>query len=154
MSRTSTKVSPLEAHLGFWLRFLSNHVSARFEKSLQIFDITVPEWVALRTLYERPGVTHAELIEALGMTKGAVSKVITRLESKGLAQRRLAEDKAREQILLLTARGRRLVPKLAACADENDQFFFGDIRKSQRAELLALIRELVRRHELKAVPIE
>lgn len=32
---TDTPPSSLEAHLGFWLRFVSNHVSARFQQQLE-----------------------------------------------------------------------------------------------------------------------
>ena len=83
--------NPLDAHLGFWLRFVSNHVSARFQKLLEAQGTTLTEWVALRTLFDKPHTTHAELIDALGMTKGAASKVISRLEEKGLALRQQAE---------------------------------------------------------------
>ncbi len=145
-------ISSLEAHLGFWLRFVSNQVSSRFEKQLEAHGISVTEWVAMRTLYQRSGVTHTELIDALGITKGAASKVISRLESKTLAERRLAEDSAREQALCLTDKGNRLVPKLAVLADENDAFFFSHLSDVQRSELMSLMRELVRHHGLKQVP--
>lgn len=59
---------PLEAHLGFWLRFVSNHVSQRFHPLLEGEGVTVTDWVALRTLWTNPQTTHAQLIEALGMT--------------------------------------------------------------------------------------
>lgn len=146
--------SSLEAHLGFWLRYVSNHVSSRFEKLLAEHQISVTEWVALRALFDQPGTSHAALIEALGMTKGAASKVISRLESKGLAERRALEDSARGQALALTAAGQALVPILAACADENDAHFFGHLPAERRAELMALCKELVRHHQLKTVPTE
>ncbi|MFG0722029.1 MarR family winged helix-turn-helix transcriptional regulator [Pseudomonas sp. GLN_6] len=150
---SSLTVSPLDAHLGFWLRFVSNQVSARFEKQLEQHDITLSEWVALRTLYERAHTTHAELITALGMTKGAASKVVTKLQGKGLAERPLAEDRAREQRLLLTAAGHSLVPKLAALADENDLLFFGHLSDAQRAEMMSLMQDIVLRQNLTQVPI-
>ena len=78
--------SALEAHLGFWLRSVSNHVSSRFASLLEAQACSVTEWVALRTLFDRREATHAELIQALGMTKGAASKVVSRLEEKGLAK--------------------------------------------------------------------
>jgi len=108
-TRTKHTPSPLEAHLGFWLRFVSNHVSIRFQQLLEDKGVTVTEWVALRTLWSQDETTHAELILALGMTKGAASKVVSRLEEKGLAERRLAEGRAREQCLALTAAGKALV---------------------------------------------
>jgi hypothetical protein len=35
------------------LRFVSNHVSLRFRQLLEAKDVTVTEWVALRTLWLR-----------------------------------------------------------------------------------------------------
>ena len=111
--KAKTTPSPLEAHLGFWLRFVSNHVSIRFQQLLEEQGVTVTEWVALRTLWSRDEATHAALIQALGMTKGAASKVVSRLEEKGLAERQAVEGRGREQSVSLTAAGKALVPKVA-----------------------------------------
>ena len=144
--------APLEAHLGFWLRFVSNHVSTRFQALLEARGVSVTEWVALRTLLAQRETSHAALITALGMTKGAASKVISRLEEKGLAQRQLAEGRAREQVLVLTAQGRALVPRLAALADANDAHFFGHLPAPERQALMDTMQALVQHHQLKEVP--
>jgi DNA-binding MarR family transcriptional regulator len=96
--------------------------------------------------------TNAELIDAMGITKGAASKVISKLEAKGLANRNLAKDSLREQVLYLTDKGNKLVPKLAALADENDARFFGHLTDSQRQNLKALMKDLVIHHQLKQIP--
>jgi DNA-binding MarR family transcriptional regulator len=147
-----TAPSPLEAHLGFWLRFVSNHVSTRFQQLLEEKGVSVTEWVALRTLWSQEATTHAALIEALGMTKGAASKVVSRLEEKGLAERKLADGRAREQSLGLTATGKVLVPQLAALADANDTHFFGHLPAAERAALRQSMQALVRHHQLKEIP--
>lgn len=153
MSRSRpVSASPLDAHLGFWLRYVSNHVSGRFQTLLEAEGVTVSEWVALRTLLEQPR-THGELIQALGMTKGATSKVLTRLEDKGLASRELAEGRAREQVLSLTALGLRLVPRLAKLADDNEARFFGHLDPAQRDALKTLLRDLVQHHQLHELPV-
>ncbi len=144
--------APLDAHLGFWLRFVSNHVSTRFQRQLESRGATVTEWVALRTLWAEEETGHAQLIEALGMTKGAASKVVTRLEEKGLAARRLARGSARDQALVLTAAGRALVPRLAALADANDEHFFGRLAAPERQALMSAMRALVQHHQLKDIP--
>ncbi|MBL8389853.1 MAG: winged helix-turn-helix transcriptional regulator [Hydrogenophaga sp.] len=149
---TATATSPLEAHLGFWLRFVSNHVSQRFQQQLEAQGVTVTEWVALRTLLAHGEGSHASLIDALGMTKGAASKVISRLEEKGLAQRQRVDGNAREQLLVLTARGRALVPRLAKLADANDEHFFGHLPASEREALVAAMQALVQHHQLKQIP--
>jgi len=144
--------APLEAHLGFWLRFVSNHVSIRFQQMLEEKGVTVTEWVALRTLWSQDETTHAELIQALGMTKGAASKVMSRLEEKGLAGRQLAEGRARAQCLALTTTGKALVPKLAALADANDDHFFGHLPAAERQALTQAMQDLVQHHQLKELP--
>ncbi len=152
--KTKIAPSPLEAHLGFWLRFVSNHVSMRFQQLLEERGVTVTEWVALRTLWSQDETTHAALIQALGLTKGAASKVVSRLEEKGLAVRQLAEGRAREQSLRLTAAGKSLVPKLAALADANDAHFFGHLSVRERRALTKAMQALVQHHQLKDIPTD
>jgi len=154
MKKPASPASPLEAHLGFWLRSVSNHVSSRFRLLLEARGCTVTDWVALRTLFDRTETSHAELIHALGMTKGATSKVISRLEEKGLAKRLLAAGSAREQTLKLTAKGRQLVPRLAALADENETHFFGHLAERERKALMDTCRTLVAYHGFQSPPLD
>ena len=149
----TSSASPLSAHLGFWLRFVSNQVSAEFEHAVESRGVSVSEWVALRTLFDQAGTTHAALVAALGMTKGAVSKVVSRLQDKGLVTRASHEADARAQVLALTRAGRALVPALARDADANDERFFGHLPARQRRELMALLQELVRLHRFEQVPV-
>lgn len=153
ISKSTSSPSPLEAHLGFWLRFVSNHVSISFQQLLEAKGVTVTEWVALRTLWAQDETTHAELIQALCMTKGAASKVVSRLVEKGLAERQLADGRAREQFLVLTSVGKALVPKLAALADANDDHFFGHLPSEERSALMKAMQALVQHHQLKHIPI-
>lgn len=150
---TQATVSPLDAHLGFWLRFVSNHVSGRFQKLLEAQGVSVTEWVALRTLLDKPETAHADLIAALGMTKGATSKVVSKLEEKELVVRRLAEGSAREQVLALSPEGRALVPRLAELADQNDEHFFGHLGLQERQALMQTFQRLVEYHQFNEVPV-
>lgn len=149
MARRHQTVSPLDAHLGFWLRFVSNQVSAGFSAELAARGVSVTEWVALRSLYDGIDASHGSLVDALGMTKGAVSKIVARLRERGL----VAHAGARAQGLALTPAGRALVPKLAACADANDARFFGHLDDARREALLALLKEMVQVHQMKDVPL-
>ena len=113
-------ISNLQTHLGYWLRLVSNSVSDSFARQLEQHGVTVSEWVALRLLYDLPDATHADLTQRMGLTKGAVSKVIARLQEKQLLSRQGDADDARALRLRLTAAGEELVPRLAALADAND----------------------------------
>lgn len=146
--------SKLEAHLGFWLRYVSNHVSERFQRLLAEKDCSVTEWVALRTLFEKPETTHAELIAALNITKGAVSKVVSRLVKKKWVKRGYSKESNREQILSLTTTGISLVPLLASEADQNEKHFFGHLTKTEREALIKIFENLVSHHHLKEIPLK
>jgi DNA-binding MarR family transcriptional regulator len=147
-------VSPLGAHLGFWLRFVSNHVSHAFKRKVEGLGVTVAEWVVLRQLLGQAGTAPSRLADELGLTRGAVSRLIDRLLAKKLVLRTAGEGDRRFQSVSLTAAGRELVPALAALADRNDEEFFGHLGPGRRAALKGLLADIVRRHGLKDVPVE
>ncbi len=151
---TAAPVSQLESHLGFWLRFVSNHVSSEFKRLVESNGVSVSEWVALRQLYSAGEATATELMDALGMTKGAVSKIITRLQGKGLVTRAAVDADRRAQQIVLSVAGRKLVPRLARLADENDEAFFGHMEPALRAQLTTVLQDIVRTHQLKQLPVE
>lgn len=147
-------ISPLEAHLGYWLRYVSNHVSQAFARKVEAHGVTVAEWVVLRELYDQRGTLASELAIRLGMTRGAVSKLIDRLEGKSLISRAAREDDARYQTLALTKAGRDLVPILATLADANDAEFFGHLGADEQAALISTMQAIIKRGALRAVPID
>jgi DNA-binding MarR family transcriptional regulator len=145
--------SALDDHLGFWMRMVSNQVSAQFARSVNARGVSVSEWVALRRLLDAPS-SHRDLVEALGMTKGAVSKVARSLEEKNLISRTPDPQDGRAEALVLTRAGRALVPKLAALADANDAHFFGHLPAGEREALRATLESVVRRHGIESIPVE
>lgn len=147
-------VSTLESHLGYWLRFVSNHVSHGFRKKVESRGVSVSEWVLLRQVYGAEAPSAGSIASALGVTKGAVSKIVTRLEERKLLTRAPSEGDRRHQRLELTADGRRLVPELARLADQNDAEFFGHLPKSERAQLLRAMQAIARHHRLESVPFD
>ena len=135
-------VSGLDSHLGYWLRLVSNHVSQAFAARLAERDVTVAEWVTLRALYGQPPMPPSRLAEAMGMSRGAITKLASRLIAKALLVREDDPDDGRAQTLALTAAGRALVPQLARLADENDDAFFAPLSGAERGVLEGLLRRL------------
>jgi DNA-binding MarR family transcriptional regulator len=146
--------SDLELHLGFWLRRVSNHVSGAFARALQTKHTSVAEWVVLCRVQERPGITPGELAEALDLTRGAVSKVIDKLEAKNWITCSTKPGDSRVQLLSLTRSGSRILPQLAEIADQNDREFFDGLDADERATLQRLLGKLAELHQIRDVPIE
>lgn len=146
--------SPLDAHLGYWLRFVSNHVSHAFAAKLTGRGVTVAEWVMLRDLYDRDGVAPSLLADRLGMTRGAISKLADRLAGKGLLIQSADPGDRRYRTLALTPEGRALVPDLSALADRNDAEFFGHLDPAERVRIEEALKGIVRRMGLRSIPVE
>jgi DNA-binding MarR family transcriptional regulator len=94
------------------------------------------------------------MAEALTMTRGAISKVIDKLQSKRWIRSRIKPQDNRVQILSLAGAGRRVVPELAQIADQNDQKFFACLDADERAALRHLLGKLVNHHQIREVPLE
>ncbi|MGH7103573.1 MAG: MarR family winged helix-turn-helix transcriptional regulator [Acetobacteraceae bacterium] len=67
--------SDLTDHLGYWLRYVSNHVSQAFARKVEAHGVTVAEWVLMRQLPDEKALAPSRLAERMGMTRGAISKL-------------------------------------------------------------------------------
>ena len=151
-SRTS--VSALESHLGFLLRQVSNAVSDDFTRSLQLRRTSVAEWVLLRRLWDLGQAKPGEMAEALTMTRGAISKIVDKLQSKGWIRSRMNPEDNRAQLLTLTGAGRRVVPELAAIADRNDEKFFACLDGDEKKGIRRLLGKIASQHKIREIPTE
>ncbi|MGE3832295.1 MAG: MarR family winged helix-turn-helix transcriptional regulator [Parvibaculaceae bacterium] len=147
-------VSALTAHLGYWLRLVSNDVSHAFARKVEAHGVTVAEWVMMRQLLDVGALAPSQLAECMGMTRGAISKLAERLIAKSMVKRTANSHDGRAHTLALTPAGRSMVPRLAALADANDAEFFGHLPPKDRAALLEILRDLVAKHGLKSFPVD
>lgn len=151
---SAPRVAGLEDHLGYWMRRVSNHVSGRFARELEARETSVAEWVLLRLLLERVEASPAELAEAIGMTRGAVSKIVAKVEAKEWVVSNPDPDDGRALRLRLTRKGQKVVPELAEIADGNDAQLFRCLGKSERAELRRLLMKLTECNEIQGIAVE
>jgi DNA-binding MarR family transcriptional regulator len=114
----------------------------------------VAEWVVLRALFDSAAVNPSQVAEKIGLTRGAISKLVDRLVAKRLVLCRVEKGDRRYQTLALSASGRRLVPVLARLADLNDREFFGHLSEQERASLFAVLKNIVQTRGLEGIPVE
>lgn len=150
----SSSPSALEDHLGYWLRLVSNQVSHGFRLKVEKRGVTVAEWVVLRKLMDLGPSAPSQIASALGLTRGAISKLDERLAEKGLVEIGACESDRRQQVVSLTRQGKALVPQLAALADENDAECFGVLEPAARAQLSALLAQLIEAHGWAGTPVD
>lgn len=135
-------ISNLEDHIGYWLRCLSNFVSDSFSQKLQRHEISVAQWVVMRTLYHNSDINLNKAAEIIGVDKSSLSRMIERLVQKNLVNRIDGKDR-RSLGLSLTEEGKKIVPELANLADKNDEEFFAVLSKKEKQEFLSTINKLL-----------
>lgn len=157
METLSGKAHPtpdLESHLGYWLRRVSNAVSGAFARALQEKQTSVAEWVLLCELHERRKAAPGQLADLLGLTRGAVSKIIDKLEAKHWVQTHADEGDNRYRLLSITRAGQRNLPLLARIADQNDSAYFDCLTTEEKAVLRRLLIKLAEHNRIHDVPTE
>lgn len=150
----ANEIANLETHLGYWLRFVSNHVSASFQRRLAKLQVTVAEWVALRVLLDHAPCSLTILANEMGMNKGAVSRLVDRLNKRGFLNRNNIESDKRTTEITLTKKGIKLLPKLADSANKNDDYYFSHLQKNEVKKIIEILKNIAKKHNMKSKPLD
>ncbi|MFM9972863.1 MAG: MarR family winged helix-turn-helix transcriptional regulator [Burkholderiales bacterium] len=147
-------LSSPDEHLGYWLRFISIHTSHVFSLKLESLGVTVAEWMVLRTLYGSNLTSPSALADAMGRSRGAISRLVERLVNKKLIKRVALREDRRGQSITLTRSGVNIVPKLNRLAEGNEERFFSHFKPKERQQLIHRLKQIAKSHNLKEVPLE
>ena len=79
---------------------------------IRTLDLTPPQFDIVATLGNTPGMSPKELGEKTLITKGTLTGVVDRLESKGLVRRMASTSDGRSQIVQLTPHGEELFARI------------------------------------------
>lgn len=79
-------------------------------------DVSSAQWVVLMILSHEQEVTAADLAKRLSQDPGSMTRLLDRLQEKGLIDRSRAENDRRRIRLELTQAGRALAPSLPTAA--------------------------------------
>jgi DNA-binding MarR family transcriptional regulator len=123
-------------------------VSGSFEALIAEQGVTVAQWSALITLYRGEAQTPADIARHIDVDPGALTRLLDRLESKGLIRRVRDRSDRRSVTIELTTAARKITPVLAGLADENDRAFFGVLSAAERRQFQRLLAKLLRGHNV------
>jgi DNA-binding MarR family transcriptional regulator len=82
-------------------------------------EMTAAQYIVLCSLWSRDPYPSAQICKDLSYDPGAMTRMIDRLEAKGLVQRRRCTEDRRLVNLELTEKGQAVMPKMRACAVRN-----------------------------------
>lgn len=109
-------------------------------QTLANFDLTEQQWRVIRTAYESGELNAQELAEKSAILGPSLSRILNKLETDGLLQRKTSKSDMRELTIKLSASGKRLHNKIQPALDKlYDQIGekVGDRKSKQLADLLS-----------------
>lgn len=137
---------PAGRNLAALIRSAAVATHQALSRALLPHGVTAAEWALLRELHAAGAVPQGQIAERLGMTAGAISKLVDRLVAKRLLVRgRGGGGDRRVQIIGLTGTGALLVPDLARAAEASEAALFAGLSARDRAGLGAALAKLAAR---------
>ena len=113
------------------------------EQELAPFDITAAQYVILLNLATDEVDSASQLCKGVSYDPGAMTRMLDRLERKGLIRRVRSPTDRRKVILEMTAEGKAVYPKLTAKATEVLNRFMRGFAKSEAQELVKLLQRML-----------
>ncbi len=94
-----------EDSVGYLMRQILNRVAHEIERQLAHTDLTNAQWIPLFKLYSGHATTVAELARECNLDAGAMTRMLDRLEAKGLCKRVRSESDRRVVNIEITPAG-------------------------------------------------
>jgi len=107
-----TSYNPSDS-VGYLMRRIMSLVALAVERELESTGLTHAQWIPLFKLAVHPGgATVAELARLCELDAGAMTRLLDRLEAKGLCQRERSSEDRRVVRLALTAQGKAVAEQI------------------------------------------
>jgi DNA-binding MarR family transcriptional regulator len=107
------------------------------------FDITAPQFAALRALYEFPGIDQTTLSKVIAFDRATIGGLVDRLEAKGLVLRTTAEHDRRVRTLQLTAFGETTLAQLRPILERVTERMLDRLAPLEREQLFDLLERML-----------
>ncbi|CAM3587253.1 Transcriptional regulator HosA [Vibrio aerogenes CECT 7868] len=115
--------------------------TALWQQSLP--ELTKPQYAVIRAVAECPGIEQVSLTEAAISTKATLADLLSRLEKRGLIERRQQEHDKRRRFVYLTPDGEALLASVDPIARQVDQQFLSRLTDSEQHTLSGLLHQMV-----------
>lgn len=130
----------------YQLSVVANRVSQSIAKIFkEKFDLQIPEWRILVTLYSVGTMSFKEVTDRTSMDKTRVSRAQRRMIDLGLIEAEIDEDDRRKVNLSLTKKGREICQEIIPEAKARDLWLQEVISTEEQKQLEVIMAKLFKR---------
>ena len=126
-----------------WLVFMKAHQSfqTHAERSIQATGLCLSDFAALEMLLHKGPQPVNAISERLGLTSGALTAVVDRLEKKRYVERCLDAEDRRVRIIHLTKRGKQEIEVIFARHAQDMEKAFAGLGAKERETFIHLLKK-------------
>jgi DNA-binding MarR family transcriptional regulator len=129
-------------NFGFLLKEVSRRYVLRFEQRAQEMSLTLPPCKVLAYLERNEGISQSKLAELTNIEPMAMVRLLDRMETDGLVERRPDPVDRRARSLYLTPKSKPALDKIWRIGDLTRSETFAGISKSERDIFLDILDRL------------
>ncbi len=107
------------------------------------YDITAPQFAALRALHEYPDIDQTTLSKIIAFDRATIGGLVDRLESKGLVRRTTDDRDRRIRSLRLTLQGRSLLRRLRPILERVSERMLERLSADEQAQFIGLLERII-----------
>lgn len=137
-----TKSNPISGYLSYSLAAAHRNVHLNLTRQLKDLGVQIETWRILETLNDDQGYTMGQLAEIVLMNPPALTKLVDRMVSEGLVQRRISEEDQRSIQLTLTDVGLNMVAKIRHHVEDEDRIMLARLGPRKAKQLQQALRIL------------
>lgn len=129
--------------LGWLLKRIQQSIVHQADKRLAEHGLTHAQWAPLIRLHFAGTCASAQLAAELDLDAGALTRLLDRLEAKGLVARERSSTDRRVVLIDLTPAGRRITDRLPSILSEIFNAHLAGFSREEWQTLMALLRRVL-----------
>ncbi|MAD03104.1 MarR family transcriptional regulator [Pseudoalteromonas shioyasakiensis] len=134
--------------LGRLVSYLRSNLVTHLDDALEDKELTSAQYIVVVLLARGKVNTLAELCEHMMYDRGAMSRLLSRLEDKGLVAKKQSVEDRRSTLLCLTKKGQQLYPEILPTVNDIYRKALTGFSDDEQKQLASLLFRAI--HNLKA----
>jgi DNA-binding MarR family transcriptional regulator len=131
-----------EDSLGFIIGKTNARLKNNLNNAFKPFNVTVEQWAILNRLWEEDGISQKALAEKSRKDQATITRILDKLEKRGLIRRDTDREDRRAFLVNLTAEGWELRRPLQEIAARNAAHSFQNLSPAEQDLLKKLLNKI------------
>lgn len=128
--------------INYWLTQAQSAVNMLFRRNLAAYDVTPAQYFILSCLWQEDGLSPSQLATLSGLDASTVTGVLSRMEAKGLVERRHCTDDRRAVNVYILPAGLTIEPDISRVIEESSREALAALSEAEQETLFDYLKRI------------